>query len=42
MKEMVKGMMRAFRRTNHGIRPERIIFYRDGVSEGQFQAVSFA
>ena len=40
MKEMVKGMMKAFYRTNHGVKPERILFYRDGVSEGQFQTVS--
>jgi eukaryotic translation initiation factor 2C len=39
MKEMVKGMMKAFYRTNHGVKPERILFYRDGVSEGQFQTV---
>jgi len=40
MKEMVKEMMRQFRRRNHGKRPEQILFYRDGVSEGQFQTVS--
>jgi len=39
MKEMVKEMMRQFRRRNHGKRPEQILFYRDGVSEGQFQTV---
>ena len=40
MKEMVKGMMKAFYQTNHGVKPEHILFYRDGVSEGQFQTVS--
>ena len=40
MKEMVKGMMRAFYRANNGVKPEHILFYRDGVSEGQFQTVS--
>ncbi|PQQ14114.1 protein argonaute 5 [Prunus yedoensis var. nudiflora] len=32
------GMIRAFRRST-GRKPERIIFYRDGVSEGQFSQV---
>lgn len=40
IKEMAKGMMREFYRRNHGVKPERILFYRDGVSEGQFQSVS--
>ena len=40
MKEMVKGMMRAFYRANNRVKPEHILFYRDGVSEGQFQTVS--
>ncbi|XP_037560304.2 protein argonaute-4 [Dermacentor silvarum] len=38
LKEMVKDMLKAFfRATRH--KPERIIFYRDGVSEGQFLQV---
>lgn len=38
LKEMVKELLRAFRRaTAH--KPQRIIFYRDGVSEGQFLEV---
>ncbi|KAH7949228.1 hypothetical protein HPB49_006616 [Dermacentor silvarum] len=38
LKEMVKDMLKAFfRATRH--KPERIIFYRDGVSEGQFLEV---
>ncbi|KAH7983496.1 hypothetical protein HPB52_012348 [Rhipicephalus sanguineus] len=38
LKEMMKDMLKAFfRATRH--KPERIIFYRDGVSEGQFLEV---
>lgn len=39
MKEMVKGLLREFYHTNNRRKPERIVFYRDGVSEGQFQEV---
>lgn len=39
MKEMVKDMLIKFYRTNRQAKPERIIFYRDGVSEGQFKQV---
>ena len=35
----MKGMMKAFYQTNRA-KPEHILFYRDGVSEGQFQTVS--
>ncbi|XP_064479778.1 protein argonaute-2-like [Ornithodoros turicata] len=38
LKDMMKDMLKAFHRaTKH--KPERIIFYRDGVSEGQFMEV---
>lgn len=38
LKDMMKDMLKAFyRATKH--KPERIIFYRDGVSEGQFMEV---
>ena len=40
IKEMVKEMMKAFYLANRKVKPERILFYRDGVSEGQFQTVS--
>ena len=39
MKKMVKGMLIAFWNNNNGAKPEHILFYRDGVSEGQFQQV---
>ncbi len=36
--EMCKQILRSFRKnTNH--KPERMLFYRDGVSEGQFDMV---
>ena len=39
MKVMAKDMLEAFWRNNNGAKPEHILFYRDGVSEGQFQQV---
>lgn len=36
---MKTQLMYFYRRTNH--KPERIFFYRDGVSEGQFAQVIF-
>ena len=38
LKEMVKTLLKKFRASTRAI-PERIIFYRDGVSEGQFRDV---
>jgi len=35
---MVKNMLRTFYQVS-GKKPERILFYRDGVSEGQFEQV---
>ena len=38
--EMIKGMLLKFYlKYNKQCKPERIIFYRDGVSEGQFKKV---
>ncbi|XP_064477992.1 protein argonaute-2-like isoform X2 [Ornithodoros turicata] len=36
---IVVELLKAFYRETHGKKPERIIFYRDGVSEGQFEEV---
>ncbi|XP_077490208.1 protein argonaute-4-like [Amblyomma americanum] len=38
LKDMIKDMLKAFYRATRK-KPERIIFYRDGVSEGQFLEV---
>lgn len=37
-KEIIKGHLRFFKEKNHAF-PERILYYRDGVSEGQFDQV---
>ena len=39
MQLMVREMLLEFHRVNNGAKPGRIIFYRDGVSEGQFEKV---
>lgn len=36
----MKDMLRAFWQKNNQVKPEHILFYRDGVSDGQFQEVS--
>ena len=36
---IIKGMLLKFYRRNGGSKPTRILFYRDGVSEGQFKEV---
>ena len=36
---MMKELLIEFRRFNRDMKPERLIFYRDGVSEGQFETV---
>ncbi|KAG6611995.1 Argonaute1 (AGO1) [Phytophthora cinnamomi] len=38
LKEMTMELMKQFYRSTHG-KPDRIVFYRDGVSEGQFHMV---
>ncbi|KAL5721685.1 hypothetical protein ACHQM5_005298 [Ranunculus cassubicifolius] len=39
LERMIKEHFRSFVKNNNKQRPERIIFYRDGVSEGQFNQV---
>lgn len=39
LQEMVMELMQDFRARNRDCKPHRIIFYRDGVSEGQFEQV---
>ncbi|KAJ3344342.1 Protein argonaute 10 [Gonapodya sp. JEL0774] len=39
MQDIIKDSLLAYYRTNNGRKPKRILFYRDGVSEGQFQIV---
>jgi eukaryotic translation initiation factor 2C len=39
LKNIAKDLLLEFYRTTKGKRPERIFFYRDGVSEGQFDQV---
>lgn len=36
---VVKNLLAAFKETNNGALPRRLVFYRDGVAEGQFAAV---
>ncbi len=40
LKNVIKELLTEFVRANGGTKPSRIIFYRDGVSEGQFQQVT--
>ncbi|XP_042908422.1 protein argonaute-4 [Parasteatoda tepidariorum] len=39
LKDMVKALLKAFYNHTMGKKPEKIIFYRDGVSDGHFQKV---
>ena len=39
MENVFEKLLRRFHKENRGRKPERIIFYRDGVSEGQFEMV---
>jgi hypothetical protein len=41
LKNMVKDLLLEFHAQNRGMKPERILFYRDGVSEGQFREVYY-
>ena len=40
MKEVTLKLLKNFYESNKQRKPQRIIFYRDGVSEGQFIQVS--
>lgn len=40
LKEVMKKLLLAFYSANRHHKPERLIFYRDGVSEGQARFVS--
>ncbi|XP_055356733.1 protein argonaute-2-like [Paramacrobiotus metropolitanus] len=39
LRDLIAELMIEFRHRNGGRKPERVIFYRDGVSEGQFEQV---
>ena len=39
MKEMFMNLLREFKEKNRGRTPQKILYYRDGVSEGQFSEV---
>ena len=39
MEGMVTSLLKQYRVSNKGKAPDRILFYRDGVSEGEYQAV---
>lgn len=39
LKSAVKDLLLAFFKKNNGLKPEAILFYRDGVSQGEFQKV---
>ena len=41
MKEVTLKLLKNFYETNKQRKPQRIIFYRDGVSEGQFLQASY-
>lgn len=39
LKEMVEELLRAFQDNNDGHLPEHIVFFRDGVDDGQFERI---
>lgn len=39
LKEMVEELLITFKDSNDGALPEHVVFYRDGVDDGQFQRV---
>lgn len=42
LKNMMKDLMMEFHRVTRGRKPEHLIFFRDGVSEGQFKEVYYS
>jgi hypothetical protein len=39
MQEVVHDMLKEFHRRNNGIKPQALIYYRDGVADSQFPTV---
>lgn len=39
LKSTIRRLLVTFYKNTNGMKPKRIIFYRDGVSEGQFKQV---
>jgi hypothetical protein len=39
LKDMIEELLVAYRESNNGALPEHVIFYRDGVDDGQFERV---
>jgi eukaryotic translation initiation factor 2C len=39
LEDIVFSLLSSFQKKNKGILPKRIVFYRDGIDEGQFKAV---
>jgi eukaryotic translation initiation factor 2C len=39
LKDMIEELLREFKENNDGALPEHIVFYRDGVDDGQFERV---
>lgn len=39
LKDMIEELLIAFKESNNGALPEHIVFYRDGVDDGQFERV---
>lgn len=42
LQDIVHKLLWAYQQSNQGALPRRLIFYRDGVSDGQFNAVQHA
>ena len=42
MAPLVHELLLKFLKSNKGFKPQRILFYRDGVSDGQFKQVGIS